>query len=116
MNGFGGIGGWELLLVAVIAMIVLGPDDVLDDPRQESAELPSIVQAEPRSVTQDLQNGVLDEVGRLDLGAQNLSHALAHALLDPVEVAIDQRFEGLPVAVVPVGEEIAGVGSIRHSP
>jgi len=26
MNGFSGIGGWELLLVAVIAMLVLGPE------------------------------------------------------------------------------------------
>ena len=26
MNGFGGIGGWELLLVAVIAMLLLGPE------------------------------------------------------------------------------------------
>lgn len=29
MNGFGGIGGWELLLVAVIAMLVLGPEHMV---------------------------------------------------------------------------------------
>ena len=29
MNGIGGIGGWELLLVAVIAMLVLGPEHMV---------------------------------------------------------------------------------------
>ena len=29
MNGFGGIGGWEFLLVAVIAMLVLGPEHMI---------------------------------------------------------------------------------------
>ena len=30
MNGFGGIGGWELILVAVIAILVLGPERMID--------------------------------------------------------------------------------------
>ena len=30
MNGFGGIGGWELLLIAVIAILVLGPERMID--------------------------------------------------------------------------------------
>ena len=29
MNGFGGIGGWELVLVAVIVMVVLGPERMI---------------------------------------------------------------------------------------
>jgi len=29
MNGFGGIGGWELLLIAVIAILVLGPERMI---------------------------------------------------------------------------------------
>ena len=29
MNGIGGIGGWELMLVAVIAMLVLGPEHMV---------------------------------------------------------------------------------------
>lgn len=30
MNGFGGIGGWELVLVSVIAILVLGPERMID--------------------------------------------------------------------------------------
>ena len=30
MNGFGGIGGWELLLIEVIAILVLGPERMID--------------------------------------------------------------------------------------
>ena len=30
MNGFGGIGGGELLLIAVIAILVLGPERMID--------------------------------------------------------------------------------------
>ncbi|HCU81197.1 MAG: hypothetical protein CL789_01385 [Chloroflexi bacterium] len=29
MNGFGGIGGWEFLLIAVIAILVLGPERMI---------------------------------------------------------------------------------------
>ena len=30
MNGFGGIGGWEVILVTVIAILVLGPERMID--------------------------------------------------------------------------------------
>lgn len=98
--------------------IVLVPEDIFDDPREQPPEPFVVGNDEPESVVEKLDRRLLDHVARLEHPPEPGSEPLAHAPLDPVKVTLEKGVEpGLlsPVADPPAPPEQQLPSLIGHT-
>ena len=82
---------------------------VFHDAPEQGPEVSFVRDAEAGTVAQELDEGLLDEVLGLRLGPETGPHPRSHLLLEPRQVAPDQRFQGPLVSFVPLVQQPGGL-------